>query len=294
MVVSAGVPIITFLLLTGVGLHLAPADFAAVRRQPGIVAVGVLAPLAALPLIALALTRALGTPPGLATGLLLVAVSPVGGISNTYTHLARASTALSVALTGLSCLLAGVAIPLVSRVLEALLHRPLGFDAPPGVLLLQLMVMLGLPVALGMVVRQRWRAFADARQPLFQRAAFAALGLLIAFVIASDPGTFVRGLAGVVPLSAGFGALSFAAGWLAAAATRSDRRVRFTLGAVFGTRNIAVATAIAVTLLRRPEFAVFAVTYFLTQVPLMVAAIALFRAAGGGKAVTSAPAGAPR
>ena len=37
-----------------------------------------------------------------AGGLLLVAVCPIGGISNTYSYLARAATALSVSLTGLS------------------------------------------------------------------------------------------------------------------------------------------------------------------------------------------------
>jgi ACR3 family arsenite efflux pump ArsB len=56
-----------------------------------------------------------------------------------------------------------------------------------------------------------------------------------------------------------------------------DRRERFTLAAEFGTRNLGVAIAIAVTLLGSVEFARFALTYFLTEVPLMLMAIALFR-----------------
>ena len=45
---------------------------------------------------------------------------------------------------------------------------------------------------------------------------------------------------------------------------------RFTLLVEFAVRNIAIA--IAVTILNRTEFAVFATVYFLTQVPLVVSA----------------------
>ena len=52
---------------------------------------------------------------------------------------------------------------------------------------------------------------------------------------------------------------------------------RFTLLIEFSVRNIAIATAIAVTILNRTEFAVFASVYFLTQVPLVVLAIIFFK-----------------
>ena len=41
--------------------------------------------------------------------------------------------------------------------------------------------------------------------------------------------------------------------------------------------RVAVAAAIAVTLAGRVEFAVFATTYFLSEIPLMLGAIAVFR-----------------
>ncbi len=67
------------------------------------------------------------------------------------------------------------------------------------------------------------------------------------------------------------------AGWITAAAVNADRGDRFTIAAEFGTRNVAVATAIAVTMLGRVEFARFATAYFLTELPLMLVAIAAFR-----------------
>jgi hypothetical protein len=46
---------------------------------------------------------------------------------------------------------------------------------------------------------------------------------------------------------------------------------------VFAVRNVGVATAVAVTVLGRLEFAAFAAAYFLTQTPLLVAAAILHR-----------------
>jgi ACR3 family arsenite efflux pump ArsB len=43
------------------------------------------------------------------------------------------------------------------------------------------------------------------------------------------------------------------------------------------TRNAAIATAIAVTILGQIRFAVFATVYFLVEVPIMLVAIGVFR-----------------
>ena len=68
-----------------------------------------------------------------------------------------------------------------------------------------------------------------------------------------------------------------AVGWVTAAMVTDDARDRFTIAAEFGTRNLGVAMAVAVTLLGRIEFARFAYTYFLTEIPLMLVAIVLFK-----------------
>ena len=62
--------------------------------------------------------------------LACVAVCPIGGISNTYSYLARASTALSVTLTGVSSLLSVVTIPIITGWFEGVVGHPLGFRAP--------------------------------------------------------------------------------------------------------------------------------------------------------------------
>jgi hypothetical protein len=46
---------------------------------------------------------------------------------------------------------------------------------------------------------------------------------------------------------------------------------------VFAVRNVALATAIAVTILNRIEFAEVALVYFLAEVPLLLAAAGAHR-----------------
>ena len=113
--------------------------------------------------------------------------------------------------------------------------------------------------------------------PVAQRLAFIGVGIMLVLIVLSDPRAFAADLPTTVPLAAVFIAGSAAAGWLAAAMVTRDPRDRFTLAAEFGTRNLGVALAIAITTLGRVEFARFAYTYFLTELPLMLIAIALFR-----------------
>src|SRR5262249_37235500 len=77
------------------------------------------APLVLLPPLAVGLVWLFAAPPDIAAGVLLVAACPIGGVSNGYSSLARASTALSVTLTGLSCLCASFTIPVIGRRLDA-------------------------------------------------------------------------------------------------------------------------------------------------------------------------------
>jgi len=275
--ISIAIAVITFLLLGAVGLDLRPEDFARVRRQRAIVLTGLIGPLVLLPPIAFGLIAVFRPPAAIQTGLLLVAASPIGGISNTYSYLARASTALSVTLTALSCLLAVVTIPAVTTVIEAGLGRSLGFQAPAGALAAQLTLMLGLPVGLGMFVRHHWPQVASDHRPTLQRLGFILLGALLAIIIYDQFTTVARELRATVLLAASFVVVSFTVGWSVGFAVQADARDRFTLAAETATRNVAITTAIAVTFLGQVEFAVFATIYFLTELPLMLGAVTIFR-----------------
>jgi len=285
--IDTSVPILTVLLLAAVGMDLTWRDFVRLRRQPALVIAGLVGPVVFLPPIAVALAWVFRPPPEVLAALLLVAACPIGGISNTYSYLARASPALSVTLTGLSCLLAGVTIPFLGRMFAAM-SPDLSLSLPIPALLVQLLLLLTLPIALGMWVRQRRTDLAVAYQPLLQRLSFVGVALVLLLIVLDDPRAFFGGLSTIVPLVAAFVVCSTAAGWATAAVITADPRDRFTLAVEFGTRNLGVAMAIAVTLLGRVEFARVAYTYFLTEMPLMLIAVALFRRQRRGVIVPAA------
>jgi BASS family bile acid:Na+ symporter len=282
-VIQIAVPAITFLLLAVVGSSLTPADFTKLLRARATIVSGLIAPLILLPPMALVLVFLFRPAREIEAGLLLIAACPIGGISNTYSYLARASTALSVSLTAASCLLAVVTIPALDRTFELILQRPFGFRAPPGLLLLQMLLMLALPVGLGMCARHRWPEWTRSHAAVLQQTALIAMAALLALFIAGEVERFLGGLRHTVPLAATFIGTSFVAGWVVGVLLSVSAADRFTLATEFATRNVAVATAIAVTLLGRSEFALFASTYFLTELPIMLVAIGIFRAGRGAE-----------
>jgi BASS family bile acid:Na+ symporter len=275
--IAISVPVLTIALLAGVGLDLTSEDFRRVRGQPALVATGLIGPLVLLPPIAICLAWIFQPGPHVTAGLLLIAACPIGGISNTFSYIARASTALSVTLTGLSCLLAGITVPAVGRVLELALAQPMELAVPFRTLIVQILLMFTLPVAVGMWVRRRWPDWAAILRPVAERLAFAGVALMLILIVLDDPRAFLADLPTTVPLAAVFIVCSAVTGWIAAAAMTDDRRDRFTVATEFGTRNLGVAMAVAITMLGRVEFARFAYTYFLTELPLMLLAAVLFR-----------------
>jgi BASS family bile acid:Na+ symporter len=279
--IGAVVPATAFVLLVAVGIDVTTADFARVRQQRGLVFAGLFAPLILLPPIAVMLASVLGSPREVIAGVLVLAACPIGTVSNLYSYLARASNAVAVTLTGLSCLFAGATIPLAGRAIEFVFGIPLEINAPVAVLAAQLLILLAMPVVLGMSARHWAPAQAFRVAPTLRRLSIIGTLVMLTLIVIDDWGAFVGGLSATVPLAAAFVAASFAAGWIIAVPFSRSPGDRFAVAAEFGARNIGVATAIAVTFLGRVEFARFTATYSLVELPLMLGAAALFRAFAG-------------
>jgi BASS family bile acid:Na+ symporter len=275
--IDVAVPLITVVLMTVVGTDLRLADFGRLLRRSRSMWSGLLVPPVVLPPLALGLIAMMGPPPPIAMGLLLIATCPVGGISNTFSYLARASTALSVALTTLSCLLATATMPVVSAMLAlATPSLPIA-RLPVPALLTQLVAAMALPITVGMTARSRLPGPTARLAPVMWRVAVVLLGALLALIILADVHAFVAALPHAVPLAAMFVACSFLVGAGVGKVIGADRRERATLAIEFATRNVAVATMVAVTVLGRVEFATFATAYFLTELPLMTETATVLR-----------------
>ena len=204
LLIDVSVIVLSVLMMTALGLDLTGRDFARVRRHPGLVLGGLVGALLLLPPIAVLLIWLLRPVPDAAAAVLLIAACPIGGIANTFSYLARASGALSITLTGLSCLLAAVTMPMLGRLFAGLLPDSLSLTVPVSTLLVQFAALLIVPAALGMWVRRRWPEWAIARQPLLRQLSFAGVALVLVLIVLDDPGAFVGGLWTTVPLAAAF------------------------------------------------------------------------------------------
>jgi bile acid:Na+ symporter, BASS family len=272
-VVDAGVPALVFFAMAVVGMELTIEDFRRVARQPRLVLSVTVGQIVLLPMLGWLVVRCLDLQPAIARGVLLVAACPSGGMANLYTYLARANVALSVTLTAVSCLVAVLTMPLALAVLQAQLGESTGFTVPFGVLA----GLLVLPVLTGMGIRRRWPGITKRHGRTLLGFSVAALAALLGFVIVREAAQFASDLIEIAAVAGLLTLLAFGAGWTIGWASGAGATDRFTVGMVFVVRNVGIATAIAVTVLGRVEFAVFATAYFLAQVPILLAAVLVFR-----------------
>jgi bile acid:Na+ symporter, BASS family len=276
-VLDTAVPALVIVSMSIVGLGLTVADFRRVIYQRRLVLAAILGQLLMVPLAGQVVVRLLGPDPAVAGGLLMVAACPAGPLANVLNHLARANVALSVAVTAVSCLAGVVTVPLILAVDRVALGNSTAFSVPVSTMVGQLTVTLVLPIVGGMAVRRAHPAVAERYQPHLAVVNLMAVLLLVGLVIVHANEGFASVLAETAAAAVTFAGLSAVAGWATAWVTGATPTDRFTIATVFVVRNVSVATVIAVTVLGRVEFAVFAAAYFVCQVPLLLTAVVVFR-----------------
>jgi BASS family bile acid:Na+ symporter len=102
------------IIMFGMGMTLQVEDFKRVLLRPRPILLGVAAQYTIMPLLALSIAWALGLPPELAAGIILLGCCPGGTASNVICYLAGADVALSVSITSLSTLIAPLLTPLLT------------------------------------------------------------------------------------------------------------------------------------------------------------------------------------
>jgi BASS family bile acid:Na+ symporter len=267
--VDLAAPLVLFAMMGVVGLELTVEDFRRVARYPAVVLVGTLAQWTLLPLAVAGLLAATRPEPGVAAGVVLVTAAPGGGISNVFTFLAGANTALSVTLTAVSSLLAVVALPLVTATGFAWFVGEEGGVAVPVVPLIgQLVVLVVLPIALGMELRRRRPRLAERHAARLRGIVLVLLAVLFTAALRADQSGLVsevfRNLGLALLWTAGAAALGLAV----SLALRLSGPDRFTFAIEFSVKNVGLAAIVALAGFDRPDFAVFAGSYVMVAYPL--------------------------
>lgn len=178
-------------LMFGVALDMQLHNFRKLGSRPRALLVGLSSQLLLLPLLTLVLIYLFKPVPSLALGMILVAACPGGNVSNYAVHLARANIELSVVLTSISSMSSLLVTPLYFFILSGFLPTgetagDIKINVHPGDMLLTLVQLIFIPVALGLLIQNRFPVLAARLKKPVQNLSMVVFLALILAALASN------------------------------------------------------------------------------------------------------------
>ena len=274
-------PILT-LLMFDLGLTLKPADFKLIAQRLKPVFIGLFGQIILLPLIAWGIIHCLSTfNLQLSTlfiiGIMLVACSPGGSSSNVFSMLAKGDVALSVTLTACSSIITLFTLPLIMAWVTKSVGESVDIHLPIGNLLMQNIVLMVIPIAIGFVLNIFRSKTAEKIHNVLKRIAMPALILLVTVFFFQHKQTIVAEFASLgltmtalILVCTGCGALL---SWL----LRLTAKERRTLVIEIGMQNAAQAITIACSplIFNNEVIAIPAIIYALMMNLILLAYVGL-------------------
>ena len=208
---------------------------------------------------------------------LLVAACPVGDIVNFYTLMARGNVALSVAVNAVSCLLSVLSMSFIFGVYSRIMGAEFALSVPLFGFVGRLILVVAVPIALGMGFRAMQARVAGLVSRSLRILCVGGVLFLCMFVIANRYEQLKADWKAIWIASLSLMVVAMTVGWAIGQVMRLKRTDSITFAILDLVRNIALATAIAVTLMGRLEYAAFDTVYFLNETSLLLGAVVFFR-----------------
>jgi BASS family bile acid:Na+ symporter len=261
-----------------VGLELQTWHFRVLWEKPKALSAAVLGQLIAVPAAGALTIMLLDLRGAMAAGALLMAACPGGGASNVLTAIARGNTALSISLTAISAVLSVLTMPVLIWAGFILFQgQGLEIRVPLVPLIGQLIVIVLIPVTLGMWFRHRYTQAVMRHEPRLRRLIIVLLALVLSGALLLEKDLIAISLRVQPWGGALFTLLAMAGGILSARLAKLPSADQVTFVIEFGVRNFAIAVAVAVTLLGKPEYLYFPVTYLFAQAIMSFSIVGLYR-----------------
>lgn len=230
------------IIMFGMGLTISAKDFGEVLRRPRDVGLGVLSQFLIMPLLAVALTRIIPMPPEVAAGVILVGCCPGGTSSNVMTYLAKGDTALSVACTSVTTLLAPVVTPFLVLMLAS---EYLPVDA--WAMFQSIVKVVLIPLALGFLAQRLVPGLVRSALPVLPLVSVTGIVLIVAAVVGASQAAIAQSglmIFAVVVLHNGLGYLiGFLLGWAAGLSLARRKAIAIETGMQNSGLAAALATA---------------------------------------------------
>ncbi|WP_138416107.1 bile acid:sodium symporter family protein [Aquibacillus sediminis] len=169
------------IIMFGMGLTLSTQDFKEALRRPKEVGIGVLGQFTIMPLLAFALATLLPVPPEVAVGVILVGCCPGGTSSNVMTFLSKGDTALSVAITAVSTVLAPIITPAL-----VLLFASQWLPVSASSLFVSIVQIVLVPIVLGLLVKGLLKEKAEAGAKAIPLVSVIGIVAIVAAVVSTS------------------------------------------------------------------------------------------------------------
>ncbi|HEX5684339.1 MAG TPA: bile acid:sodium symporter family protein [Ideonella sp.] len=255
-------PLALAFIMFSLGLGLGVDDFRRILRQPKALLVGAVCHFVLLPLVAYLLIRATGLTGAFAVGFMIVAACPTGSTSNLLTYVARGDVALAVSFTAVASVLTIFTLPVIlSWALQELAGTTRSIEVPIGSIMAHTFLMLGVPVALGMLFRHRAPARAMAFEARATRIATGLFVLIVVGAVVKNWRLLVDGFAVLAPVALTLNVAMLLIGFGAAWAARLPQRQAITLGIESSVQNATLALVMASAVLKEDAMAVPGAVY---------------------------------
>jgi BASS family bile acid:Na+ symporter len=250
------------IIMAGMGLSLAIADFKRIVEYPKAAFIGLFSQIILLPLIGFSIAYLLDLPPVIAIGLMLLAACPGGATSNMITFLAKGDLALSISLTAMASLLSFISIPLIMNLaFEFFLDQQESVSLDIMDMLKQLLVIIIIPVAIGMIINRKFPAFALSVQKPVKIASAIIFILVMLGITYTNRNEFFEyfdqaGLPSIL-----LNILTMGIGFLLALLFKLPKFQAVTISIESGIQNGTLAITIATLILNNPAYTIVPLTY---------------------------------
>ncbi len=201
----AYIPWMLGLIMFGMGMTMTPGDFKSILQSPKAVAIGVVAQFMVMPGLAFLLCQLFQLPAEIAIGVILVGCCPGGTASNVITYMAKGNTALSVACTSVSTLLAPLLTPAIFYLLAS---QWIEINALS--MLISILQVVLFPIILGLIVRALIKTKVEGYIQVMPVISVIAIVAIVAAIIAGSKTQILESglmILGLVALHNGMGYL---------------------------------------------------------------------------------------
>ncbi|HGO5855488.1 TPA: bile acid:sodium symporter family protein [Mannheimia haemolytica] len=234
------IPYLLGIVMLGMGLTLTFKDFAEVTKNPKSVIIGVIAQFVVMPSVAYGLAKAFNLPADLAIGVILVGCCPGGTSSNVMTYLARGNTALSVACTTISTLLAPVLTPAIFY-----LFASQWLEINASAMFISVLQMVLLPIFIGVVIRTIFKQKVEQFSQTMPLISVIAIVLIVTAVVSVSRDRIIESGLLIFAVVALHNGLGYLIGYLASRLFKLPMADRKAVAIEVGMQNSGLGAALA-------------------------------------------------